>query len=84
MDVFDLEKTVEWWGRPGWRRLRRGTGERSIQERGVRRQQEGGIKRGLFIYFFKMGETTAFRWMDSVEGKIFDVRERRVFLSGEE
>lgn len=26
MDVFDLEKTVEWWGRPGWRRLRRGTG----------------------------------------------------------
>lgn len=50
MVVFDLEKAVEWWDRPGWRRLRRRTGERSIKERGVRRQQGSGIKRGLFIY----------------------------------
>ena len=35
-------------------------------------------------YLFKMGETIAFSRMDSVKGKIFDVRERRVFLSGEE
>lgn len=83
MDVFDLEKVVEWWGKPGWRRLRIQTGERNIKERGVRRQQGSGIERGLFI-FFKTEETIAFRRMDSVEGKIFDVRERRVFLSGEE
>lgn len=40
--------------------------------------------REAYLFFFKMGETIAFRRMDSVEGKIFDVRERRVFLSGEE
>lgn len=82
MDVFDLEKAVEWWDRPGWCRLRRRTGERIIKERGVRRQRKVG-SREAYLFIFKMGETTAFRQMDSVEGKIFDVRERRVFLSAE-
>ena len=49
MDVFDLEKVVEWWGKPGWPRLRIQTGERNIKERVVRRQQGSGNERGLFI-----------------------------------